>query len=50
MADLNNAQADTLARFFLGDAINKFYDDPKNEEAYREWHLKKYGEYPTNKN
>ena len=46
MADLTNAQLDTLGRFFLGDAITKFYEDPTNEEAYREWHLKKYGEYP----
>lgn len=46
MADLSTTQLDALGRFFFGNAVKQFYENPKNEEAYREWYLKRYGEYP----
>lgn len=46
MSNLNNAQLETLGRFFLGDRLKEFYSNPENEAKYREWYLQKYGKYP----
>ena len=46
--EITPEQVTDLARPFVGmvDAIVEFYKDPKNQQAYREWYLKKYGHEP----
>ena len=43
--NLTKGQVENLARPIarMGDAIMSWYDDPKNQKGYEEWHLKKYG-------
>jgi hypothetical protein len=33
----------------IADSIRAFYDDPDNQKAYLEWHLKRYGCLPGEK-
>ncbi len=42
---LSDSQIDSLARGIAGiaDRIMAYYDDPKNEQAFQEWYLRKYG-------
>lgn len=41
-------QAVDLARHFVGlrSALEKFFADPDNQEAYRKWYREKYGREP----
>ena len=45
---LSQSQVVDLAGHFVGirDELEKFFDDPNNQKAYREWHRKKYGHEP----
>jgi hypothetical protein len=49
--NLTHTQVNDLAKPFASmlDSISKFYENPKNEKGFREWHLKKYGCEPDNK-
>lgn len=42
---LNQSQVKDLAHHFVSirDSLEKFFDDPENKQAYREWHQEKYG-------
>ena len=42
---LKDNQINELAKN-IADSIRAFYDDPNNQKAYEEWHLKKYGYLP----
>lgn len=42
---LMDNQVNELAKNIL-DSIKAFYDDPNNQKAYQEWHLKRYGCLP----
>ncbi len=46
--ELSTAQIETLAKPFVRmvETIKGFYENPKNEKAYRDWYLKKYGHEP----
>lgn len=46
---LTQHQVNDLATPFVGmlDSITKFYENPDNVKAYREWYLKKFGCEPT---
>ena len=46
--ELNTTQITNLARPFVGmvGQIGEFFKDPQNQQAFREWHLSKYGCYP----
>lgn len=48
MPNLSQNQITDLARPFVSmvDVLTDFYKDPQNEQAYREWFLKKYGHEP----
>ena len=45
---LENAQITELAKPFaaMADSIMELFNDPKINEQYHEWHLKKYGRLP----
>ena len=45
---LTDNQINELARN-ISDSIKSFYDDPKNQKAYQEWYLKRYGCLPEEK-
>ena len=48
---LSKEQLEALARPIVEKIpeIIKFYEDPKNEQEYREWYKSKYGQYPEDK-
>lgn len=49
MIDVNKiskVDLDAISKPFIKIAT-EFLQDPKNQKDYEEWHLKKYGEYPT---
>ena len=45
---LTQSQVKDLAQHFVGirNSLEKFFNDPENKQAYREWHREKYGCYP----
>ncbi len=47
--DLTSSQVCDLAKPFakMLDSIAKFYEDPKVQKEFEEWHLKKFGRKPT---
>ena len=42
---LTDNQINELAKS-IANSVKAFYDDPNNQNAYREWHLKRYGCLP----
>lgn len=49
--DLTYSQTTDLAAPFVSmiDTISKFYENPNNDKGFREWHLKKFGCEPGEK-
>ena len=45
MMQINSTQVTDLASHFVNmrGQLESFFNDPDNQKAYREWHLKKYG-------
>lgn len=43
--ELSQEQVNNLARPLVGmmGAIEEFFKDPQNEQAYQDWYCKKYG-------
>ena len=48
---LSNEQIISLAKPIVEKMQNivNFYENPKNEQEYREWYKSKYGQYPDDK-
>lgn len=46
--ELSQEQVNNLARPIVGmvEKIADFFKNPQNEQAYRDWYYKKYGQYP----
>ena len=42
---ITQSQVADLAYHFIEikDILEKFFDDPENQQAYRKWHREKYG-------
>ncbi len=48
LVELSPSQIANLAKPLVGmvQTIADFYKNPQNEQAYREWYIKKYGHEP----